>query len=185
MGDIDGVSNDNTQTNTSHSKKTRRKYSPTAGISTHGRSTSSQSRSHGVRNTRSPSPQPGPSGNSNIQGSSAPPGFTDSDDDDSDDDGDNPLFTIKKVNEQVSRRLGMEEYTFKADFDHEKLKDKKLLDLSTQLRRMFDKMLEESGRNYNDDDMARLSIQHRNLDRDIVVHLRSKNNVTGQVVLDR
>lgn len=94
-------------------------------------------------------------------------------------------YKIRKINETVSRRFGIEESTFKASFDSENYQNKRLLDMTEDLRDMFSDMLDEASSNYNDDDMARLSIFHRNLEQPITVHLRSKNNVTPDTVLDR
>lgn len=94
-------------------------------------------------------------------------------------------YKIHKVNETVSRRFGMEETTFKASFDSSKYENKRLLDMTEDLRDMFSEMLDEASANYNDDDMARLSIFHKNLEVPITVHLRSKNNVTPDTILDR
>ena len=94
-------------------------------------------------------------------------------------------YKIHKVNETVSRRFGIEETTFKASFDSSNYENKRLLDMTEDLRDMFSEMLEEASANYNDDDMARLSIFHNSLQVPITVHLRSKNNVTPDTILDR
>lgn len=70
------------------------------------------------------------------------------------------LYSIEKVNVQQRRRYGIEETTFRAKFGILQ-KDVKLLDLKDSLLQMFDEMISEAGRNYGDEDRARLQISHR------------------------
>ena len=115
-------------------------------------------------------------------------GMADTDDEENQENNssqDSKPYKINKINETVSRRFGIEETTFQATFDSSQYENRRLLDMTEDLRDMFRDMLDEASRNYNDDDMARLSIFHRNLELPITVHLRSKNNVTPDTILDR
>ena len=95
------------------------------------------------------------------------------------------MFEISRISQIISRRYQIEESVFKASLNTNKFKGMKIKDLFVQLGKMFEAMLLQASTDFDDNDLARLAISHRELDSDIVVHLRSKNKVTPQVILDR
>ena len=104
---------------------------------------------------------------------------------DTDTEDDDSLFEIQEVSRSLSRKYGVEETVYTATFNEGRLEGRRLIDLTEELRRMFTAMLRRASERFNDDDLARLTISHRGLEIDIVVHLRSKNRVTPDVILDR
>ena len=96
------------------------------------------------------------------------------------------MFKIETISHVVTRRFGTEETVFRAAFNSSaRLQNVRLLDLINELRAMFEAMLERASQNFTDDDLARITISHDGLNQDIVVHLRSKNRVTPDTILDR
>ena len=94
-------------------------------------------------------------------------------------------YKIEKVSRKISRKFAVEDVSFEARVISERLKDKKLDEISDELEGMFDEMLNDAGRNYDADDRIRLSIEQDQLEQDIVIHIQPRHNVTGRTVMDR
>ena len=94
-------------------------------------------------------------------------------------------YTIVETSRKVATKYGMEEIGYDVQFSNEKLLDKKLVDISDELRDMFNDVLNTAGRNYDADDRIRLSIMQDALDIPIIIHLAPRNQVTADTILDR
>jgi hypothetical protein len=89
---------------------------------------------------------------------------------------DEKLYYIKKIDEQVSRKYGVEEYTIQAKFN-DSMDGAKLDDVRD--------VVEEIGRQYQPDDRIRLAIDHAGMDRPMTIHLQPRANVTPDNIMGR
>lgn len=93
-------------------------------------------------------------------------------------------YHVKRVNEVRVVKYGVEEYTYKAKFNHD-ITHTRISEFKTDLYDMFDDVLNEANKNIVEGDKMRISIDHRSLDKPITIHLQRKENVTTEMIMNR
>jgi hypothetical protein len=93
-------------------------------------------------------------------------------------------YEIVKINEQVARKYGVEEYTFAAKFD-ESLDGTLLSEVKDDIYDMFDDVLQQVGEDYAPDDRVRVAIHHASLDKEMTVHLQPRRNISAENIMSR
>ena len=99
---------------------------------------------------------------------------------------DEKTYEIRQVQRRVAKKYAMEDISYEARFLPERVKKKtKLIDMTTELKNVFQDILDKAGENYDADDRIRVNIDHAGLNQPVIVHLQPKSNVTADTILDR
>lgn len=94
-------------------------------------------------------------------------------------------YIIKRVGELKARKFNVEEVTFRARFN-ENEEGRALLDMADDLHDMFQDIMDNVNQEHgSEDDKARLSISHADLENDIVIHCQPKHNITADTIMER
>jgi hypothetical protein len=93
-------------------------------------------------------------------------------------------YEIVKINEEVLRKYGVEEYTFAAKFD-ESLEGELLADVGDDVHGMFEDVLQRVADDYAPDDKVRIAIDHAGMDKEMTIHLQPRRNITAENIMNR
>jgi hypothetical protein len=94
-------------------------------------------------------------------------------------------YNIKKINEKVARKFGVEEYTLQAKFNDDAMQGARLDDIRDEVHHMFEDVMQEIASQYEEDDRIRLSIDHSEMDRPMTMHLQPRKNLTTENIMNR
>ena len=93
-------------------------------------------------------------------------------------------YIIEDVEDHVMRRFGYEERKFRVRFQEEYM-GRRLIEIQQQLTEMFDAVVERALREYNAEDRTSIVIQHGDLRREIVIHMRPNRDISGLTIMNR
>ena len=93
-------------------------------------------------------------------------------------------YNIQESSETMPRKYGYEERKFKVQFDKDYM-GKRLVDVQQQLRGMFEETVQRGLRDYGHEDRASIVIQHNDLRRDIVIHMRKNKDISAEAIMNR
>jgi hypothetical protein len=94
-------------------------------------------------------------------------------------------YNIKKIDEKVARKFGVEEYTLRAKFNNDTLQGARLDDVRDEVHHMFEDVVQEIASQYEEDDRIRLSIDHAEMDRPMTIHLQPRRNISTDNIMNR
>ena len=97
---------------------------------------------------------------------------------------DGKLYSVRRINETRVVKYGVEEFTFKAKFNSE-IEHDKIAFVKDELHNMFDEILQQATQDHEQGQKLRMTIDHRSLDKPIVIHLQPRENITADTIMSR
>ena len=95
-----------------------------------------------------------------------------------------PPYTFEECCEKMPRQFGYEEKKFKVKFNKEYM-GRRLVDVQGQLKGMFQDVMNRALQDYGNDDKASIVVQHNDLKKDIVIHMRKNKDITTDTIMGR